>query len=350
MSNKRVKLEFQVEEWKPDPSNPFLSYDKWIKKQTKKYDEKLEHLAERNTPDDVLFEMDKKFTLAVKENVYKHLTIGQAVTFGDSKKGVFLGVSPLGVKEVTFAEDEQTNPSVSGLNGAMYPLLVFKYEDSDEQFVLEDEVKDVKFTSSSMMSLTPKTFIVFKQEDTIDDLTEDDIKDLFKDRPLTQDTINVFGPKIIPRFQKFYSLDGSTYKYSGKTLIPQTENIPNLVLKCLNYAKTNYPPETKWNGALVNWYMDGKQHIGWHSDDERDLDPESPILSFSFGTTRKFQLKHKTDPTNSHTFQLKNNSLIVMGGDCQKEFKHRVPPNKKIKNPRINITIRALKSKKVSQI
>jgi alkylated DNA repair dioxygenase AlkB len=81
--------------------------------------------------------------------------------------------------------------------------------------------------------------------------------------------------------------------------------------------------------------------MAWHSDDEKTLGRHSPIASLSFGAERKFSFKHKkTKETVS--LLLENGSLLVMSGATQTNWLHRLPPTKKINQPRINLTFRTI--------
>lgn len=98
------------------------------------------------------------------------------------------------------------------------------------------------------------------------------------------------------------------------------------------------------NGALINWYADGAHSISPHSDDESTLVPGSSIYSFSFGAEREFVLEPKSKDNKSmkkEKIVMKNNTLLVMGGKCQKTHKHSVPKDKECKRPRINVTFRS---------
>jgi len=141
MENKKVKIEFQIDEWKPNSTIfPFETY-KEFKKLESAHDKIIDEEEE------MLFALDTKFIRLVKENVYKNVPVGQLVKFPDSKQGIFLGVSALGKKDdVTFPEDEQTNPSIPKLDDEPWPALVFK--DNDSQIVLiwreEEDLKKVE--------------------------------------------------------------------------------------------------------------------------------------------------------------------------------------------------------------
>ena len=83
--------------------------------------------------------------------------------------------------------------------------------------------------------------------------------------------------------------------------------------------------------------------MGWHSDDEKSLAREQAIASLSFGAERKFAFKHKrTGETGS--LLLEHGSLLVMKGATQTNWLHRLPPTKKVLQPRINLTFRTMLS------
>ena len=81
--------------------------------------------------------------------------------------------------------------------------------------------------------------------------------------------------------------------------------------------------------------------MAWHSDGEADLKEQGAIASLSFGAERKFAFKHKLSK-EVISLQLKPGSLLVMKGTTQQHWLHRLPPTKKISEPRINLTFRTI--------
>lgn len=167
-------------------------------------------------------------------------------------------------------------------------------------------------------------------------------KELWDCHPKEHGEVVVFGKTHkVPRWMALYGT--GTYTFSGQTL-PGNPEIPALVERCFEFAKLAYPGHT-WNGALVNWYNDGNHYIGKHSDDERDLTPGAPILSFSFGGERIFRIAPRKSCTDGEKCDLptKHASLIAMCGAMQREFTHEVPRTKKYVARRINVTIRSFR-------
>ncbi len=106
----------------------------------------------------------------------------------------------------------------------------------------------------------------------------------------------------------------------------------------------------KFNFALVNYYRDGTDYIGFHSDKEGDLVAGAPIASVSLGAERDFILMSNKNSAQKHTLLLQNGSLLFMRGNTQRNYKHSVPKSKVLlKEPRINITFRMIDLKRINQ-
>lgn len=199
---------------------------------------------------------------------------------------------------------------------------------------------------AGLHQLTPKSWIeVFEHVlDNADADLAELRKDMWKeDRP----TYLMWGrPAVSRRTQRFFATHPKIkYNFTGAPGATHTV-IAGMVQKCLDFSKMKYP-EFDFNGALVNLYKDFTDYIGWHADDERDLIPGAPILSFSFGSSRDFNIRRKTekggDDEDPITVKTLDNFLIVMGGDMQKEFEHCVPKSARMGGWRINVTVRSFK-------
>ena len=62
--------------------------------------------------------------------------------------------------------------------------------------------------------------------------------------------------------------------------------------------------------------------MGKHSDDKEDIDSVG-FISLSYGAERKFRIRDKTNKIVQDIFT-KNNYLIQMAGNFQKEFTHEI--------------------------
>lgn len=180
----------------------------------------------------------------------------------------------------------------------------------------------------------------------------DVFQNMWNEKPDDKTIIKLMGKDLLtPRFQQTYGRD---YFFAGvDNKCKPLESFPNdylnkLLLWSNDHMKANkfYGDESRkdlnLNGIVVNWYDEG-HYIGPHSDKERQLVPDMPIYSFSFGNSRDFDLIPIGKPKSFKTRVLLNhNSLIIMGGTCQRTHKHAVPKRKRC-GKRINITLRCFK-------
>ena len=139
----------------------------------------------------------------------------------------------------------------------------------------------------------------------------------------------------VPRLTSFIANKNISYVYSGFKHIG--EGWPVWIMPLLE--KVNHACKTSFNGCLINLYRDGNDKMGWHSDDEKELDKEKPIASLSLGISRDFVLKHRRKILRK-SLLLSNGDLLIMYPQCQKDWLHSLPARKKIKEHRINLTFR----------
>ena len=144
---------------------------------------------------------------------------------------------------------------------------------------------------------------------------------------------------ITERKVAWYGDDAYQYRYSGMLKQAQVWNTGLLRLKQHIEHLVGHP----FNTCLANLYENGAQGMGWHSDDEpalmKERSLETVIASLSFGATRKFSFKHKTKAEKVDLL-LQSGHLIVMRGETQTYWKHRLTKSTKVLEPRINLTFR----------
>ena len=153
-----------------------------------------------------------------------------------------------------------------------------------------------------------------------------------------RDEVLMFGKKIeTKRKVAWYGEKPFKYTYSNvtKRALPWTEGL----LK-IKKATEERSGET-YNSCLLNLYHDGSEGMSWHSDGEPDLKKNGAIASLSFGATRKFAFKHR-ESKETVSVILEHGSLLVMKGETQAHWLHRLPPTKKIQTPRVNLTFRTI--------
>jgi len=149
---------------------------------------------------------------------------------------------------------------------------------------------------------------------------------------------------LVPRDEAYYGDPGTHYTYSRREYKPLAW-MPELVaLKhhveeatpAVAYVNLNLP-KVGYNAVLCNLYRDGNDSVGLHADAEPEMGPV--IASLSLGTDRLFRLRDKAGRA-VFAERLPHGSLLIMAGKTQKNFRHEVPKEPGITQPRINLTFR----------
>ena len=152
------------------------------------------------------------------------------------------------------------------------------------------------------------------------------------------DELMLFGKKITTKRKvAWYGSKPFKYSYSNTTKMALPWTAELLELKKLIEKITN----ESFNSCLLNFYHNGNEGMGWHSDAEKELQKEGAIASISLGAERKFVFKHR-NTKEKVTIVLKHGSLLIMKNQTQNFWMHCLPPTKKILVPRINLTFRTI--------
>ena len=152
------------------------------------------------------------------------------------------------------------------------------------------------------------------------------------------DQLMMFGKKITTRRKVAWVGDPNcSYTYSGVKKNPQAWSSELLFIK----AQVEELAQSKFNSCLLNFYHDGDDGMGWHSDDEKELDANSPIVSLSLGARRKFAFRHKKNKTTIPLY-LDNGSALIMRSPTQEFWQHALLKTKIVSTPRINLTFRKI--------
>lgn len=167
------------------------------------------------------------------------------------------------------------------------------------------------------------------------------LEQLWRDLKWRQQEITLFGRRIMqPRLIAWYGDPHAVYAYSGLTLHPLPWHPVLLALKDRLEAAAG----GNFNSTLANAYRDGRDSMGWHSDDEKELGSAPLIASVSLGAERRFLVRPKNRPAGtrlaSQGMMLGHGSLLLMRGDSQRRFQHALPRTRQPIGLRINLTYR----------
>lgn len=152
--------------------------------------------------------------------------------------------------------------------------------------------------------------------------------------------IVVFGREVAqPRLTTWAG--DEAYRYSGQTLPPRP--FDPLLRELTDRASAVC--DTPFNHVVLNLYRDGRDHIGLHADNEPELGRCPVIASLSVGAPRRFVLcpKHDRRRKAQRRVTLEHGSLYVMGGAFQHRWRHALPKQGDVVEPRVNLTFRWLR-------
>lgn len=163
---------------------------------------------------------------------------------------------------------------------------------------------------------------------------------LTEQTPWQQPQVRIYGRYVVvPRLVAWYGDAEASYRYSGLTHQP----LPWTPLLAQIREQVEQAAGQSLNGVLLNYYRDGQDSMGWHSDDEAELGANPLIASLNLGGTRRFDLRRKGQSRIEHSLDLQHGSLLVMRGATQHHWQHQVARTRASCAPRLNLTFRLIK-------
>jgi len=152
------------------------------------------------------------------------------------------------------------------------------------------------------------------------------------------DEARIFGKHFITKRKvAWYGNQGYQYTYSKTTkqALAWTPELLTLRDQVQDLTQSAY------NSCLLNLYHTGSEGMAWHSDDEKALGKGAAIASVSFGAERRFLFRHR-HTKETIEIVLAPGSLLVMQGETQFHWVHRLPVTKKVTEARVNLTFRMM--------
>jgi alkylated DNA repair dioxygenase AlkB len=164
----------------------------------------------------------------------------------------------------------------------------------------------------------------------------DAFEELRRETPWKSESIRIAGRLIpVPRLTAWVGDPEAVYTYSGvrNEPSPWTPRLADL------RERASAAASAPLNSVLLNYYRNGRDSMGWHADDERELGKNPVIASLSLGAPRRFLLRHEKKRGKSISLVLGDGSLLVMAGATQHHYRHAVPKEDD-SGERINLTFR----------
>ncbi|MCP9833567.1 MULTISPECIES: alpha-ketoglutarate-dependent dioxygenase AlkB [unclassified Cyanobium] len=167
------------------------------------------------------------------------------------------------------------------------------------------------------------------------------LEQLQREVPWKQECITVYGRRhAMPRLTCWMADPGCGYRYSGleNTIESWTPLISAIRRRVAAAA------DQEFNSLLLNYYRNGRDAMGWHADDEPELDPDACIVSLSLGASRTLRFRpRQRDTAPTLAVELGHGDLLLMDPPTQRHWQHGLPRRLKVDAARLNLTFRLVR-------
>lgn len=200
-----------------------------------------------------------------------------------------------------------------------------------EQLSLFKEAGQSKGLPSELLEYHPELFDDFQSQYLLNKLVAD--------TPWSQKVVQMYDKQVItPRLTAWYA-DPDIHDY---TSMLRSEPNPWTTELWMLKEKVEQIAGVTFNSVLLNYYRDGNDSVAWHSDNEKALGSHPTIASVSFGQVRAFDIRHKDDHAHKYSIRLESGSLMIMKGNLQQDWEHRIAKSLRPMAPRVNLTFRVV--------
>ena len=121
---------------------------------------------------------------------------------------------------------------------------------------------------------------------------------LWAKAPTERNNIRMYG-KVLKEARATQSFIRG-YRYANVDHPAASDTVPEELAPLSAWVQRNLAPDTvAFNQVLVNWYDPARgDYIGPHSDNTDGMTPGAPIVSVSYGGTRRFRVSPKVAGPN----------------------------------------------------
>jgi len=172
-----------------------------------------------------------------------------------------------------------------------------------------------------------------------------------------QPLVRVYGRlHRVPRLVAWVGDPGCSYRYSGHRHLPlpwtpELDELRDRLERSLGF---------RFNSLLLNRYRNGLDRMGWHADDEPELECHHPIASLSLGASRDLRFRPRHAPASADhsregvaheastaaapfALNLADGDLLLMDPPTQQHWLHALPIRRRVPGARLNLTFRRLR-------
>jgi alkylated DNA repair dioxygenase AlkB len=159
------------------------------------------------------------------------------------------------------------------------------------------------------------------------------------DTPWVQRTVHLYGRAVVtPRLTAFYADPNvlSSRSDQEKQPLPWTSDLLGIKTRIDHLAGVDF------NAVLLNYYRDGNDSVAWHTDNDGIPGRNRIVASVSFGQPRRFDIRKTSDHAQKFSVELASGSYLLMHGDFQDQWEHRIAKSTRPQQARVNLTFRIL--------
>jgi len=216
-----------------------------------------------------------------------------------------------------------------------------------KKFPLWDSVKIIKKVNKTMGQLSlfsaeefydfPKDLLEFREHFLTTEESDLLFTQLLESTPWKQRTQTIYDNKVLtPRLTAWYGDSEKSYKLGGSEFevnawTPELLSLKNKIEEAFSH---------EFNSVLLNLYRDNNDSVAWHRDKESQYGNRPVIASLSLGQTRKFDFRKLNHHQSRYSIPLPHGSLLLMKGDLQEHWEHRIAKSVLYMKERINLTFR----------
>ena len=131
-------------------------------------------------------------------------------------------------------------------------------------------------------------------------------------------------------FGKAYNYSQMCYPY--KDFPAELNSIIDLITEALNFEPNN---------CLINYYLNGKSKMGFHSDQTDILHENTGVGIVPIGETRTLRFRNIENKELTIDFELPSGSFIYMTNKIQNAWQHAIPKSN-TENGRMSLTFRKM--------
>jgi alkylated DNA repair dioxygenase AlkB len=157
----------------------------------------------------------------------------------------------------------------------------------------------------------------------------------------SQLTTMMYGKEVLtPRLYAWFGDANAGYSINGNDFRPTPWTPELLEIR----SRVEALAGMRFNSVLLNYYRNEHDSVAWHSDRDHESGRNRYVASVSFGQARHFDLRRKKDHSKKFSVLLESGSYLLMKGEFQDQWEHRIARSTIPMSARINLTFRVTRT------